>query len=260
MTTCYCSAPAPTGYLCPRHEEQLREDLRLTPGDLADLEDTITGQARQGGGGSTGERHVFNETASYAADDLRYLLRAAAHDADPRERHVFAESDDEMAKRALGGIQRLLLQPGVQTTAQDLRTARAKAEQCIDRAPERRLIGVCECGAPLATHRTAGILTCRTCEREHDVAAVLAERDQRAQNIEGTPTEIAAYLTTVIGAKLSPNTVRLWASRGLIHPTGDRGTAKLYRVGEVMVAWEMMNRVPLPGRPRGNSSVARASA
>jgi hypothetical protein len=248
MTTCHCDTPAPAGYLCTRHAEQLRTDVQAAPGVLRDLEDTITGQAKQGGGGGTGERHVFNETASIAADELRYLLRSVAHDVDPQERHRYAESDAHLAARALAGLGRLVLQPGVQTSARDLSEALRTARRCMDRAPERRVIGVCECGAPLATHRTDGTVTCRACEREWDVAATLAGRDRDAQNVQGTPAEIASYFSGVLGARLSDAQVREWASRGIVHAVGERGRAKLYRVGEVMVAWEMVKRRPLPGR------------
>lgn len=260
MTTCHCDAPAPASYLCPRHAAQLREDIQAAPGVLRDLEDTITGQAKQGGGGSTGERHVFNETASTAADELRYLLRSVAHDADPQTRHVYDEPDAHAAARALAGIGRLVLQPGVQTSAQDLAETLRMARRCMDRAPERRVIGVCECGAALATHRAGGMITCRSCEREWDVAATLEGRDQVARDVEGTPAEIASYFSGVLGAKLSDAQVREWASRGIIHAVGERGRAKLYRVGEVMVAWEMVKRRPLPGRVRRGEHASHDAA
>lgn len=250
MTTCHCDTPAPAGYLCTRHTDQLRDDIQAVPGVLRDLEDTITGQAKQGGGGGTGERHVFNETASTAAEELRYLLRSVAEDADPQERHRYDEPDAHRAARALAGVHRLVLQPGVQTSAQDLAEALRTARRCMDRAPERRVIGVCECGVPLATHRTAGTITCRSCEREWDVAATMEGRDRDAQDVEGTPAEIASYFTRVLGAKLTEAQVRKWAAREIIHAVGERGRAKLYRVGEVMLAWEMVNRQQLPGRPK----------
>lgn len=258
--TCHCDIPAPTGYLCTRHADQLRQDIRDAPGVLRDLEDTITGQAKQGGGGSTGERHVFNETASTAAVELRYLLRSVAHDADPQIRHVYAESDARLAARAWVGIRRLVLQPSVQTSAQDLAEALQVARRCMDRAPERRVIGVCECGSPLATHRTSGTITCRVCLREWDVAATLEGRERDALDVQGTPAEIACYFTRVLDAPLTDVLVRRWASRGIIHAVGERGRAQLYRVGEVMVAWEMMKRRPLPGRVRQDDGASGDAA
>jgi hypothetical protein len=260
MNTCHCDTPAPAGYLCTRHAEQLRNDIRATPGVLRDLEDTITGQAKQGGGGSTGERHVFNETASIAAEELRYLLRSVANDADPQDRHRYDESDAHLAARAWVGICSLVLQPGVQTSAQDLSEALRTARRCMDRSPERRVIGVCECGAALVTHRAAGSITCRSCERVWDVAATLEGRDRDAQDVEGTPAEIASYFTRVLDAPLTDVLVRRWASRGIIHAVGERGRAQLYRVGEVMVAWEMVKRRPLPGRVRPDGEASDDAA
>lgn len=248
MSTCYCTAPAATGYLCTRHLKQLRTEILATPATLRDLDDTITNQTAQGAGGGGGDKNVFNEHASYCADDLRHLLRSAAHDADPQARHRYGETPAELAARAVGNIQSLARHLGIHTTARDLTETLRAAHNVMDSAPEKRVIGECTCGVPLRTSRTDGDTTCQHCNSVWDVAGTIEDREARARNVEGTPTEVAAYFTQVLGAKLTAAQIREWASRGLVNAVGERGRAKLYRMGEVMAAWEVMKRKDLPGR------------
>lgn len=245
---CYCAAPSTTGDFCTAHLKQLRRELLSAPGTLRDLDDTITNQTAQGAGVGGGERNVFNEHASYCADDIRHLLRSAAHDADPEMRHRFDETPAEHVARAVGNLQALARRPGAHTIAQDLTEALKAAHDVMNPAPEKRVIGTCTCGVPLRTSRADGDTMCQYCGSVWDVAGTIEDRETRARNVEGTPAEVAAYFTQVLGAKLTAAQVREWASRGLVHSVGERGRAKLYRMGEVMTAWEVMRRKDLPGK------------
>lgn len=234
--TCYCTAPATSGYLCTPHAVHLRQNIKRTPEVLRELDVTITCQARQGGNAGTGERQVFNETASLRADDLRHVLRSAANVAWPLDRYRFDEPDARIAARALGKLSRLLLVPEVHTIAQDLRDYLAAAEAVMEPARERFTYGACECGAQVSAPREASTATCRVCGARWDVSAWRDAKYAAALEVVstslGTARQVVAWLA-LLGHRVPANTVKSWVQRGKLVPAAEGSGAPLFRVADV---------------------------
>lgn len=249
MSGCYCTAPATTGNLCTEHLGKLRMDLWKAPETLRQLDVTVTQQAVQGGGGGGGsarEKNAFNEEASYCAEDLRHVLRSAAHDADPQRRARFNETPAEHVARALGSLQTLARHPGVHTTCQDLTMVLGLAEQAIQPAGERRVVGECGCGQFVSTRHDDEWTRCRYCGDLHKVADLEAEQVDKVRNHTGTLAQIAGYFTRNLKVSITDRTLRRWADNGEFERVGDKPPT--YRVGDVMDAWERIKKKRLPGR------------
>lgn len=213
---CYCTSPATTGQLCTPHASQLRQDLARTPRVLADLDVTLTGQARQGGNSGNGERWAFNPTASDRADDVLVVLRSAVHIADPRAVHRYDDTARALASRALAGVRVLMGHPDVHTVAQDLRDGLDAAERATDVAPERIVYGPCSCGVELSAPAGAEVTWCRGCGGRHELAQVQAERYEQVREWLSTAVGTLAQITEWLrldGFEVSARTVEKWPAR-----------------------------------------------
>lgn len=240
--TCYCTGPATTGQLCTAHASTLRAELRRSISVLRELDVTITNQAKQGGNNGTGERMVFNETASDRRQDVLVVLRSAAQLADPQTRFRYDEEPAHLVARAwhVPGFRQLCRAPEVHTVAQDLHEALVKAELVMQPVEERRVLGACECGEFVVTRREAGLARCRRCGAEYDIEAWDEGRAQlavEARDRSATLPELAVFFTRSLKVSVSVRTLQRWAARELIVPVGSLWPAQ-YRIGDVLDAWE----------------------
>lgn len=234
MSGCYCTAPATTGNLCTEHLGQLRMDLWKAPETLRHLDVTITGQAKQGGGGNgSGTPDVFNETASDRRQDLMVILRSAAHITDPRPRHVYAEEPRHLVARALSDVQRLARHENVHTVAQDLTDALVSAERVMDRAEEKISYGPCSCGVELVAPRSKDRATCRECGTVWDVSYLTGFKQAAVRDAlpeyTGTVKDVLSVLGYA-GIQVKRGTVDSWIARDKLRPVEGR----IYRAKDIM--------------------------
>lgn len=200
--------------------------IRDTPALLADLDVTITKQAKQAapgpGGGS--DRMVLNLAASEAGSELRAAW------------WVFASRQDAPAWEVLVGFHTMVRHPDTPDKVRRLNAAFQAADRARDSAPERRVIGTCPCGNPLATARTAGTIECRHCGERWDIAGTVEDRAARIREREVSPQEVERYMWAAFRVRLPAETVRTWIKRGAlarVWPDSER-----VRMGEVLQVWE----------------------
>ena len=253
-------APATEGNLCSECSSKGKERVRRAPALLADVDVTTARMSRQTTGTvgrASGERAlVYNVSAAEAGRELRGVLRRLAHVADERSVFRFEESDGQLVARVLGGWGAVCRSEEVAVLLEGLSVASASAVRVVDSAPERRVVGVCECGAQLVTDRVEGWIVCRRCGAEHDVEEWDAVRLGAMPELMVSTAEAARLFTEVLGVRLTQRTVRLWVQ--------DRGLAKSeqgIRMGDVMDLWEAIHdkRLPGHGAPGGASGSASAS-
>lgn len=226
MSLCgICGAPATVGSMCTTCVARAELRIRDTPALLRDLDVTITKQAKQAapgpGGGS--DRMVLNLAASEAGTELRAAWR------------VFAGKHHPTMAEVLAGFRATVRHPETPERVTRLELAFKTADRARDSAPERRVIGTCSCGRPLATARTEGTVECRHCGARWDVAGTLEDRTERVRHREVSPKEAEAYIRLAYKAKLPAETVRSWIKRGdleRVWPDSER-----VRLGDVIQIW-----------------------
>ena len=241
--------PATVGNLCTGCVTKLHTTVLQVPRLLVELDVTITKQARQSvAGGASNERPlVLNLAASEAAGQVRMWLRAVAH-LSAGEREPVPVGARELAAWTARRLSVAARRPEIGEYCEGLLRAVVVGMRCIDRAPERRVVGVCECGMPLADSRSDGLITCRTCGREYEIAEWVAYRDSKVLDLVATPTEICAYFAKAFEVKLTDNEIRRWKRNGHLHPVEETPTRRKYRVGDVVDTWESWYGKGLPGR------------
>lgn len=126
-----------------------------------------------------------------------------------------------------------------------IRRATATGWAAIDRPPERWYAGPCNTPLPDGTTCDATLwaridhprITCRACDATHQVADRRDWLLRTAWDVHDTARNIASALTIMLRRRISPATIRWWASDDAghqLHPVGQSGTARLYRVGDVI--------------------------
>lgn len=247
VTTCATghAAPVETGGLCRYCAATVYMALTQVPDLLRELEVTTTRQARQAAparGASGGPRPlVFNAASAGLADELTALLCRAV--ATPGRTQASALTAHAAAAELYAHLPRYA-HPGAEWPARLLHL-RERGYAAVDRAPDVRVLGMCDCGAPLRTGRTSGALRCRSCTAEYDITALVEARIRAVEDRWVTPREAVA-LFEVLGVKLPESTVRTWGKRRELHPITREPTR--YVLGDVLRTWETHNG-PLPGRP-----------
>lgn len=228
--------PATVGNLCTGCVTKLHATVLQVPRLLVELDVTITKQARQttpGAGGSGGERAlVLNLAASEAAGQVRMWLRAVAHltvvDWEPvpvgmRELAAWTARRLSVAAR----------HPEIADYHAGLLRAVSVGVRCIDRAPERRVIGVCNCGRPLATEHSSGTLACPHCQTPWAIEEWVAYRDDLLLDAVATTGELIEVLRSRWGYDVKRKTVESWVQRKQLVSVG--GSPAKFRVGDVVL-------------------------
>lgn len=230
MSLCgICQAPATVGSMCAGCVARAELRIMDTPELLRDLDVTITKQAKQAapgpGGGS--DRMVLNLAASEAGTELRAAWR------------VFAGKHSPTVREVLDGLHATVRHPDTPARVTRLEDAFRAADRARDSAPERRVIGTCPCGRPLATTRTAGTIECRHCGSRWDIAGTLEDRTERVKHREVSPAEAETYMRAAYRAKLPAETVRSWIKRGDLRRVWS--DSERVRLGDVIDVWAGKN-------------------
>ncbi|MDO5619285.1 hypothetical protein [Kocuria sp.] len=182
---------------------------------------TVTKQARQvsdRGRSSSETALVFNATASDAAGALRRALQAVVWLAAPSGRFVFDDDADALVKRALDGWPQVCRAEDVALRYEQLVVAVRDAVRVMDREPERKVAGTCDCGASLVSRQGQSEVRCRRCGVLWEVEDLA---QMRAAKVAGhlqrfVSAEEMAGLFSLMGKRVPAATIRQWVKRGKV--------------------------------------------
>jgi hypothetical protein len=244
MTDCAaCGKPLPdTGRICHACSGRLRRQLLDIPALLAELDTTALRQAKTGTGQGAGGGTPWNEHARQAQAAIRAALTTWTRTLTARTGQL---PPARPATWLADETNHIRLQPWADDMAADIHRVTANGWRAIDRPEDRWYAGPCggQWATPTGTTECAWTLWARIdqttigCPQCGTSWAVDARREwllAAADNVHETAPNIASALTIMLRTRVSPATIRKWASRGDLTPIGDRGTARLYRVGDVI--------------------------
>lgn len=258
-----CGGTSGDGGLCAGCTSSLMGMLRLAPSAVAQLRVTVTRQARMAApgassGGSTTQPLPYDEGASRTAADLRRVLQESAirhgHPAGDGSGTVAWIAPARSAAWLLDRTGDVRVSPYARLTLDQVAalldlTPDPESGLCVgqvwrrvDRAPDRWFAGLCSADTPrgpcpedLLAVPGAGVVRCRACGTQHDVAQRRSVLQDAVRGILGTATWLASALSPLLGAPIDSAKVRVWKQRGRLVPRGmDRSGAPLYLAGDVL--------------------------
>lgn len=240
--------PATVGNLCTGCVTKLHTTVLQVPRLLVELDVTITKQARQSvAGGASNERPlVLNLAASEAAGQVRMWLRAVAHVAAGASEAVPVEPR-ELAAWTARRLSMAARHPEIADYWAGLMAAASEGMRCIDRAPERRVLGTCDCGGVLSTTQDRDEVWCPDCKVPWDVADLVDMRARMLEDKVVTAEGLAVIFRSVLGVRLTATTVRKWVERKQIAAVSEKPSK--FRVSDAIMTWEQLHG-PLPGRKK----------
>jgi len=263
-----CSRPCIDAQLCRSCADQLTADLRALTGNappallpkkageqrtiatsrglLAELEDTLTRQARVGhrnGPRSSEQPLAFHLGASVDLESIRDTLAMWAG-AIAQRRGVTVDAELDAAQLAHWLIRwagEAAQHPDAGEMLGDVRSLVTAARRTIDLAPELRYVGPCDgCHQALYAGMHATTVTCGTedCGLEYPIEKRRAWLLEQAVDQLRTARQLAYELPWIAGVTINAKTIGMWAARGkltryLPHPKDTRHATR-FRVGEVI--------------------------
>ena len=234
-------APATVGNLCTECVRSLHTTVLEVPRLLRELDVTITKQARQtsSAGGASNERPlVLNIAASEVADEVRVALRTVAHlGAGEHERVPVAIED--LAPWTARHLAHAARRPEIAGAVADLMAAVERGWRAVDRAPERRVIGACDCGGVLATHRTEGELSCPSCGVLWEIEERVQARDEMLLGLVVGTADLVTIFRSVLKVRLTSETVRQWVRRQQLHPVSV--DPMMFRATDAVATWRRLH-------------------
>ena len=247
--------PATVGNLCTGCVTKLHTTVLQVPRLLVELDVTITKQARQSvAGGASNERPlVVNLAASDAASQVRVWLRAVAH-LSPGEREPVPVEVRELAAWTARRLAVVARHPGIADYWAGLVLAVRDGWRSVDRAPEKQVVGSCDCGMDLATARTEGEVRCRGCGVLWDIPDLLEIREGKIFDLPATVTDVVKVFRSYFKVELPRSTVESWLARGNLRAV-EMSPIKI-RVGDVV----RLYRASAASRSSVDSGCARARA
>jgi hypothetical protein len=247
-TTCPCGQPSGDGsFLCGSCVTGAWNTLATVPGLVAELETTITRQARMAAhatGGTTDAALPWNEAASRAHHRLRValgsLVEACTRDGigstEPTHREPVPARVDlgYLASWLMVRVDPLAASPNARALW-DVSGVVRSCLRVIDRPPELIYAGPCRvCGSDLYAAPGAALVTCRDCGTPEDVEERRGFLLGRVHDQLATATEAARALTS-LDMPITSDRIRQWRHRDRLVARGhNRAGHPLYRVGDVV--------------------------
>jgi hypothetical protein len=232
MTECGCGRPTRDGaYVCDDCGDRLARAL----GDLAWLEEQLAitigkqrGAPTEGGPAGAEKALPFNVAAGEVRDNLRNTLvgwiRVCAEErvrsSDPKD-GLPEDNLKAMGRWLLWRVDGLAFHEAGYEAVDEIVYAVARAQQAIDRAPERQYVGPCACGRDLYRRPGAVMVKCKACEAEYDAEALTDTLRIKVPDLLVTAVE-AAGLLSKYGLETPARIIHGWADRGKVVAHGTR--------------------------------------
>lgn len=234
-------APATMGNLCSSCVTTLHAKVLEVPRLLDELDVTITKQARQtaGAGGSCNERPlVLNLAASDVAREVEVALRTLAH-LGAADREPVPVAISALAPWAASHLVHAVRRPEIADAYLALLTALDQGWRSVDRAPERRVVGTCDCGGVLATARTEGEVRCPSCGVLWDVGEREDVRNEMLLGLTVRTADLVTLFRTVLGRRITEDTVRKWVQRRQLRPVSV--DPMMFRATDAVATWRRLH-------------------
>lgn len=235
------AVPATMGNLCSACVATLHAKVLEVPRLLHELDVTITKQARQtsSAGGACNERPlVLNLAASDVAHEVQVSLRTLAH-LGAAEKEPVPVAISALAPWTASHLVNAVRRPGIADAYAALLAALDQGWRSVDRAPERRVVGSCDCGGVLATARTEGEVRCPSCGVLWDVGEREDVRNEMLLGLTVCTADLVALFRTVLGRRITEATVRQWVARGQLRPVSVE--PMMFRATDAVRTWERLH-------------------
>ena len=234
-----CERPTPDGLLCERCTDHLRRDLAALPGLIADLDVTLTRQARVGSGSSKDRSPLpLNVAASEVGWAVRNTLGTWVRTIELDDLGDLADDPADWARWLGKRVERIRGHVEGGMLADEIGYCVVSIRQVIDTPPESLYCGPCAtCGADLYARPGASEVLCRRCERAGfvalpvDVQTARTALRARAEDMLVTRTEALRALPSMAGVDLPSKTLDRWVQTGRVADRAGR-----VRLGDVLDA------------------------
>lgn len=257
MAACdVCTRPTNGSRLCAGCLDQLKSELRTVPWLVAQLDVTLTRQARVGernGPRSTETPLPYHLGASVDLETLRDGLAMWA-EAVARQRGITVDAAREpvpLSRWLLRWAGEAAQHEAAAELHGDILAMTKAARRTIDLSPQRHFVGPCDghraiepetvgCGEDLYASMNARTVTCNTdgCGAEYQIESRRAWLLEQAVDQLRTAAELSRELPWIGGVTIDRKLINKWSSRGQItrylpHPR-DTKQAPRFRVGEII--------------------------
>lgn len=252
---CKCGSQLPDGfYLCTTCAESLAYALAEVDGVVEVLDQGVARTSMTAGYGervsSSGPLHAplpINEAVFDARRALHlYLMRTGLRLAETCG-PLTSRSSQGLASYLLRNLDTLRRQDWAPNVEAELRKLLTNANNTANHANNRQFAGTCQehgCGAELYVTKGADTTNCRTCGAEYvaiqewrDTATTYARNQEH--DIIGYPNALSQRLHRVHGENITPEHIRLLASKGLLVRANPERNEQgkvlrpMYRLGDI---------------------------
>jgi hypothetical protein len=242
-----CGCEQGAGLLCASETDRLERDLGDVAAIVAELDITLSKQARIGNatgpGGLARERTPINVGAMNAADDLQNTLTTWARDVKPAWGLLSYGHPSMVAARILlAEIPAIRRHPAVEELVDEITDSIAQARRVVDRPADRIYLGQClmetsddegrivTCLEEIWARSGASETTCKVCGTEHPVRERRAWLLKKCEDYLFTVKDASEMLGEVGRITVTQASIRGYIHRGKI---GYR-SGNLIRLGDLL--------------------------
>lgn len=239
-----CGREQDAGLLCHACTSLLERDLGDVPAIVAELDITLSKQARIGNGAPGGlarERMPMHEGARLAADYLQNTLTTWARDVSDTAGWVWVASNlppsDQSARALLALIDHIRRHPAVVELVDEVADAIKQARRVVDRPADRQYLGKClaefegvECTEEIWARPGADEVACKVCGITHEVGERRAWLLNEAKDVICTVKEASSYIGEIGHIKVTEASIRGYLHRGRIAYR----TGTMIRMGDLL--------------------------
>lgn len=264
-STCpVCEREQVDGLCCHSCTSALERDLGDVPAIVAELDVTISRQARIGSGGKGGlasERWCYNPGAAAVADDLANTLTTWARDVcGDTSPGPLSNPSHAAAALLLMHVPAIRRHPAVVELYDEITDAVKQARQAVDRPADRQYLGTClaefegvTCTQEIFARPGASEARCKVCGITHDVVErrtwLLGEAEDRLFTVR----EAAQIMGSFANVLVSESTIRSYVSTKQLTYHGKVEGVSVIRLGDL---WTVIaaNAAKPKGRRLRNAS------